>query len=418
MSSNPNTISDFSEPERAGFGPSLGIYAKSPSIVDSEGFFSSPSGGAKLSASPTFDPETGEISPGGNAALARLERFALQSVVRSLLPESRTAGCLRYPFRPSGKVDVWFSPKHQSAAYGGLVTCASVWACPVCAAKITERRRVEIQTAIAAWEAQGGSVVLLTLTHGHTQGDRLADLLTAEQRALDRFFGCRQGRDLMAALHRVGHVRAWEVTHGRKREVNNGWHPHFHILLFLEYHHADLSWAEDWAFQVWLNSCRLAGLPLPSRQHGVTLQDGSKAAAYVAKLGHEEGRGWGLDSEMTKGHIKRAKDGETPFDFLRACLAGDDSKARGLFRQFAAAFRGKRQLVWSRGLRERFGLADRTDEELVTSQEEDAFLLASLSREDWKLILRCDARADLLEIARYGSVDLLQVFLVDLRALA
>lgn len=413
MSYNPNTIFDFLEQGTAPLGPSLGIYAKFPSILDSKGNFPPPGGDTVPF---NFDPATGEVLPVRATALARLERFALQSSARSLLPESRTAKCLRFPFRPSGDVEVWFSPKHKSAAYGGLVTCGSVWVCPVCAAKITERRRVELQKAIAAWEAQGGSVVLLTLTHGHTQGDRLADLLEAEQKALDRFFGCRQGRDLMTSLHRVGHVRAWEVTHGRKRAVNNGWHPHFHILLFLEFRHADLPSAEEWAFRVWLNACRLSGLPLPDRRHGVTLQDGSRAAAYVAKMGHEEGRGWGLDSEMTKGHIKRAKDGETPFDFLRACLAGDDPQARFLFREFAAAFKGKNQLRWTRGLRERFNLVDRTDEELAAAHEEDAYLLSLIGRDDWKLILQRDARADLLEIAGHGSVDLLQWFLADLRS--
>jgi Replication protein len=415
VSCNPNTISDFSEQGMAGSGSSLGIYAKFHTALDSEGIFSLQGGGEEFSVSPTFDPETGEVHSVQNAAFARLDRFALQSVVRSILPESRTAGCLRHPFRPSGKVDVWFSPKHESAAYGGLVTCGSVWACPVCAAKITERRRVEIQTAIAAWEAQGGSVAMLTLTHGHTQGDRLADLLEAEQNALTRFFGCRQGVELMSALHRVGHIRAWEVTHGRKREVNNGWHPHFHILLFLEYHHVGLPWAEDWAYQVWLNACRLSVLPLPSRRHGVTLQDGRKASAYVAKMGQEEGRGWGLESEMTKGHIKRAKDGETPFDFLRACLAGDDSQARALFREFAAAFKGKNQLRWTRGLRERFALADLTDTELAAKQEEDALLLATLTRDDWRVILQLDVRGELLELARHGNVDLLYRFLADIR---
>ena len=258
-------------------------------------------------------------------------------------------------------------------------------------------------------------MALLTLTHGHTQEDRLADLLQQEQKALDRFFGCRQGRDLMAALRRIGHIRAWEVTHGRQREVNNGWHPHFHILLFLELHHQSLSWAEDWAYQVWLNACRLVGLPLPNRRYGVTLLDGAKASAYVAKMGHEKVRAWGLEFEMTKGHIKHAEDGETPFDFLRVCLVGDDPQVRLLFREFVAAFKGKRQLVWSRGLRERFGLADRTDAELVAAQEEDAFLLATLTREDWQLVLRFDVRAEILDVARYGDMGLLQQFLAGIR---
>ena len=37
----------------------------------------------------------------------------------------------------------------------------------------------------------------------------------------------------------------------------------------------------------------------PSEKHGLDLQAGNEAGAYVAK--------WGLEHEMTKGHIKRAR---------------------------------------------------------------------------------------------------------------
>ena len=400
-------------------GVPLGIYAKSHSTLDLQGVFSPVSGGV-------LDHETGEfipLAPGAteirrSAAEIRLERYAMQSVSRSILPKSQTAKCLRVPFRPDGRVDIYYSPEHQSASFGGLVTCHSVWVCPPCSAKITERRRVEIGGAIAAWEALGGSVVMLTLTHGHTQADALADLLIGQQKALYHFFGGRKGRELMEALGRVGHIRAWEVTHGRRRQVNNGWHPHFHILLFLEHSHHDLLWAEDWAYHVWLNACQLAGLPLPNRRYGVTIKDGTKAAAYVAKMGHEEAAGtWGLDSEMTKGHVKRSRDGETPFDFLRAALAGDDPQARALFREFAESFKGKRQLVWSRGLRERFNLDDLSDADLAAAHESDAFLLSSLSRDDWRLILRFDARGELLELCRHGSLEPISRLLQSLQSM-
>jgi hypothetical protein len=165
-----------SGPDRRLSGVPLGIYAKSPSIFDSKEVFS----GSRI------DPETGELlglAPG--AASRKLERFALQSVARLILPKTRTAKCLRVPFRPDGSVAVLYSPAHQSASFGGLCTCSSVWVCPVCSAKISERRRLEIQAAVKAWEAQGGSVVLLTLTHGHGPRDPLAGLLQAEQKALD-----------------------------------------------------------------------------------------------------------------------------------------------------------------------------------------------------------------------------------------
>jgi len=193
-------------------GAALGRYGRSRSTSDSKGVFS----GNEVSR------ETGEILGVFDPAAARLERFALQSVARSILPDSQTAKCLRVPFRPGGRVEVWYSPAHQTASFGGLVTCHSVWACPLCASKISERRRAELQLAIAAWESQGGSVQLLTLTHGHGPHDPLADLLGREQKALHWFFSTREGKRLMDALWRVGHVRAWEVTHGRLREINNG----------------------------------------------------------------------------------------------------------------------------------------------------------------------------------------------------
>jgi hypothetical protein len=357
-----------------------------------------------------------ELSRSRDPASVRLERYALQSVARSILPDSQTAKCLRVGYLPDGRVEVWHSPEHQSASFGGLVTCHSFWNCPICNAKISERRRVEIQQAITTWEAGGGSVLLLTLTHGHTLADPLDKLVKGQQRALSLFFSQREGVKLMAGLRRVGHIRSWEVTHGRLREVNNGWHPHFHILLFVE-RLPVLELYEDWAFGVWWNACRLAGLPLPNRRYGVSLQDGEQAAAYVTKMGDEQPRGtWGLDAEMTKGHTKRAKDGETPFDFLRAALVGDDLQARAMFREFAAVFKGKKAHVWSRGLRDLLGIEERTDEELASEHESDSYILSCLTKDDWRLVLRWDIRGELAELSRRGNWEPVARMLADLRA--
>ena len=52
-------------------------------------------------------------------------------------------------------------------------------------------------------------------------------------------------------------------------------------------------------YKVWKDCCLKAGLDEPSEKHGLDLQAGNEAGAYVAK--------WGLEHEMTKGHIKRAR---------------------------------------------------------------------------------------------------------------
>ncbi|WP_458127413.1 hypothetical protein, partial [Raoultella ornithinolytica] len=62
-------------------------------------------------------------------------------------------------------------------------------------------------------------------------------------------------------------------------------------------------------FEQWKKACEKAGLDQPSYEHGLDLRNGQKAASYVSK--------WGLEHEMTKGHIKKGKtDSKTPFDLL------------------------------------------------------------------------------------------------------
>jgi hypothetical protein len=360
--------------------------------------------------------ETGEIRTDRDPAAVRVERYALQSVARWLLPQSRTAMCLRVRQVGRVAVEVLRSKAFGTTCYGGLQTCASVWVCPVCNAKISERRRGDLQRGMALWEAQGGVVWLLTLTHPHTAGDALAGLLAAETKALHAVFRNRDGQALKAALGMVGHVRGWEATHGRLRVRNNGWHPHFHVLLFLrqlpaflpECYQADV-------LSVWQRACKRAGLAVPSAAHGVDLGDGAEAAAYVAKGGLEAPREnaqsapvtkphWGLDCEVTKGHSKRAKDGETPFDLLRAVFANrEDHEAGRLFCEFAAAFRGKRQLVYSRGLRDLLGLdAELSDAELERQQKDDLEVLGRLTLDQWRAVVAADLRAEVLELARHG----------------
>lgn len=60
------------------------------------------------------------------------------------------------------------------AFYKGLLVCGLLWTCPVCAAKISERRRVELAEALDNAKEQGLSVYLLTQTIRHGVGDSLS----------------------------------------------------------------------------------------------------------------------------------------------------------------------------------------------------------------------------------------------------
>jgi hypothetical protein len=321
------------------------------------------------------------------------------------LPNSRTAFCLRNVQKSNTSVEVWQSKEHGTCSFKGLQTCGSVWACPCCAAKISERRRVELRSAIALHVAAGGQVLLATFTTPHTRHDVLADVLAAQAKALNSLNTDRASRAVFDGMGCVGKIRALEVTNGRLRRLNNGWHPHYHILLFVR-SGVDLKAARVDLYLRWHAACIKAGLGEPSVAHGVQLDDGSKAAAYASK--------WGLESEMTKGHTKKASDGETPFDLLRAYLATGDKHAGALFREFAETFKGKRQLHWSKGLKKMFGIGDSSDEELAAKQDDLASLLGAIDLDEWRRVLAVDGRAVILEVAAHGGWEAVRLYIDSL----
>ena len=369
------------------------------------------------SKSGKVDPETGEITGGTpvyNPMEKRVERFMLQSVARKFLPKSRTDNCLRV--RQGGQqIQVLKSVEHGSTHYSGLQTCGSVWACPVCSAKIAERRRAELMAAMAAHRVAGGWVTMLTLTAPHQFADRLADLLAKQAKALHRFWMDRVAKSVFQEMGIIGQVRALEVTHGRRSARNNGWHPHYHVMQFGGVggsvgprDEALMAGWEAALFDRWAACCIGAGLGAPSREHGLRLDHGDQAAKYVAK--------WGLEDEMTKGHTKKALHGETPFDFLRAYLVdSNDKQAGGLFKEFAETFKGKRQLHWSKGLKSRYAIGDKTDDELAAVQDDAALLLGTITIEQWRDVLAVEGRGLVLFLAASGGWDAVTLYLASIQ---
>lgn len=342
------------------------------------------------------NPLTGEIVESERTSkFARAERFALQATARAILGnEHRTWKCQHWK-APKQDIEILKSNEHGKATYKGLYVCARLWTCPVCAAKISERRRVELIGALASAKRQGLHVKLLTLTVPHGIGDDVNALLSGIKKAWKATTSNRDGKALRKLLGVKGTIRALEVTYGK-----NGFHPHLHVLLFLD-QDATNQCVEGLFAPLWQKACTKAGLPRPSDMHGCRVDDGSKAAAYASK--------WGLESEMTKSHTKRGKEGGmTPWDFLRAVLDDDaeSPRYRALFRIYADAFHGERQLHWSVGLKDLLEVGHATDEELAVSDQDNCHLLARLVMPEWRAILHARAQAAVLDVAEERPEDL------------
>jgi hypothetical protein len=339
----------------------------------------------------------------------------MQSAAREILPSERVCQCLRSISKykqpsannPTRLENVFSLDYYRNVEilksgdkfhYGNLITCGSVWHCPICAGKISERRRAELVDAVATWTGQGGQVRLLTLTVPHYSHQKLQIVLNGLSSALRRLTNSREWKSLAESIGLYGRIRSLEVTYGQ-----NGWHPHFHLLLFT-YKPFDLVELQEQILHLWKTACLRSSLPEPNH-HGVKVDNGELAAQYVGK--------WGLEHEMTKGHIKKSRDGYSPFDLLRLHLGvaasgrfldGDPSRAAELFREYAKCFKGKRQLVWSKGLRlDLLTTEEQTDEEIADAVEPDAELFALVPLSTWKVILHKQLRGVVLEKCREGK---------------
>ena len=410
---------------RSGAGV-LGIYAESSSA---------PSDGL------VFDPDTGEVkSDGWSYAAALVERYALQAQARKSMLEQwyrdgkqgkahRVTRCRRW-LRPRGKGQVPYAEVYRHvdtgrAFFSGTEICASAWACPVCSAKIAERRAEEIRRAVDAWIAEGGICLFVTLTVPHELVDALAPMVQRFRRALQLFRGGRGGKAINDALASIGLVRAMETTWGDE----HGFHPHSHEIWFCRPGRVPL----DDIIARWQDSAQAAGFQRPHDLYGVRVkvaESSEQAAAaladYLTKLGKElpeDGRPlWGVAEELAKAHSKRGRfRSMTPFDFLRAQYdpqVSPDQRARfrELFAEYVAAFKGVAQVYWSRGLKARFEVEDRTDEETAEESRESADRLARLDIEEWERLFarRSDHRASLLIIAQNGGADALRSFVDSL----
>lgn len=319
----------------------------------------------------------------------RRQRYQLQQTARCLLPGERVANCMHACGAAGVAVNV--SASRGTASFGGVQTCGSVWLCPVCSAKISNARREELNTLLSWARREALDVRMITLTGRHGLEDSLGDLLRAMKGAKKRFHQSKGWRAVDPLIK--GHVTATEVTHGRA-----GWHVHFHMIVILEGGSPSLDLDE-----VWLRALESEGLSGNGHAYGV--QSADQAEEYVTK--------WGAGEEVTLSHTKEGKaKGRTPWqlldqagqDFEADPSASEYSPAQRLFLEYASEFKGKRQLVWSRGLKTLVAIIERTDAELADEPEaEDLVTVAIVPKRVWRLVCRRRLQAELLEVAEQGG---------------
>jgi len=322
------------------------------------------------------------------------ERLKIQRMASKLLPTSRVSNCLWALTSNLNNVDVVYNFQARNARFTNLQTCGSVWDCPCCSSSISEKRRVELNDLLIYARTSKLFPIMLTLTVKHNYADNLANLLDSLKEAKRRMTNHRGYKKVKEKL--IGTVTATEVTGGGV----NGWHPHFHMILILKTSTEEEALALVKTLkQPWLVSLRAEGLE--GSDAAFQVQNASAAGKYITK--------WGAAEELTlAGKKKGMGAGRTPFQLL-ADYADDDSRAGFLFQEYARAFKGRRQLVWSNGLKKLAKINEQSDEDIAAEEvrkfEESLcdHLVHSFTPAEWKEVRH--NRADILSEAEESFIQ-------------
>ena len=343
----------------------------------------------------------------------------------------------------------------RRARVSDLMRSRSIRLDPVDAPKHLFVYRLRIRRCIS-WAYSVGLVpIMMTLTVFH-RWHPLKGLLNVLRGAWNYFFtGTRMAVRRAKKMGLVGYIRRAEETinngsHGSCCEVglgnfNSGWHPHYHVILFVERDKLDVvSSMEDELREAWFQAVNRYfeiefGSPIESsyelsfKRHGLFFSrcigkgfydtrgcdmsfldraiDKSPLrrvddSEYLAKIfGCDTGSFFGGDSELTGGDVKGSK---VPFDLL----CDDTAENVDLWAEYALATKGVMSFFFSRGLESRVSEFYKVhpDEDPVKPLDKTRKVLAQVSRRAYRFVYRLFKVDEMLKVAVKGIDDLRRWF--------
>ncbi|MEU7162573.1 protein rep [Streptomyces chrestomyceticus] len=352
----------------------------------------------------------------------RGKRFAQREVLWSITSLERVRKCGRTTNGNVGDGMAAVVMNGTVAHWSGFCSCGSIWACPVCSAKIRATRADEIARAVAnhmitsqpteqaTAPTAGATAWMVTLTARHKRKHDLAPLFDAVANGWRKLMSGpawvgdkRRGelgeRDLLGVR---GYIRSMEVTYGTR----NGWHPHLHVVLLLNNETAEqLAYAMDRWDRTWRAFLKKHGFE-PSKEHGVKwskVTTAEEAGEYIAKV--QEGKGH-LGSELARGDMKAGRLGTlAPFELLEYFRITGDMAVVPVWQEYEKGTHRRRAITWSRGLRAQLlPDEDELSDEDVAAEEVGGEVWAVMPADSLRAIRRVPGlQARILDTAENGG---------------
>lgn len=321
-----------------------------------------------------------EIDPlPGGATDQRRFRYWLHDRLHQILPFGSREHACHHVAADGGVVSL--NRETGKARYRGVYRCENPWVCPLCA-PVVQAARAEQVAAVLRWgHAEGALFFKVAKTAGHALGDPLSGLMDRISKASRSFQSSRAVRGILKDLGFMGSITSKEATWG----PSSGWHPHQHEYWMCNPRHGvDLEDVGERLSREWVKACQRQGLNANpafafwfKRMNPDEIEAGT-ATGYLTKSGTAAGyltkSGTAASLELAGGASKKGTKPHKQGHFApMELLAMDQPWADALFLEFYHAFKGRKQVVFSRSILkiygDLFGTMPGEDGEIVQLEE-------------------------------------------------
>lgn len=286
--------------------------------------------------------------------------------------------------------------------FKGLISCGSVWSCPVCSHKVAQFRSDEVTKAHDLMFAQGYKAYLITFTMSHKKTSDLSSLVDALNHA---FSMTLKHRTFKTSFPDFEYVKAQECTYPFNSVTlanKNGFHPHIHLLAFTRSKYSP-DFLKSAIFPIYNDYLNKSGFN-SSYKRGLDVKDSFSNAEYLTKFGYSA-ESWRSGAEMA---LSIYKDGH-PFSLI-------DTHPQA-FLEYSKVYKGKRQITCSKGIRAIYpDFLKKDDAEIAQMESPDIFnqLVARFPKPFWNWLRANQCQDDLIyyaNLSRGSGYDLLNSYL-------
>lgn len=254
-----------------------------------------------------------------------------------------------------------------------LATCKSQWVCDFCSRRLLRDALTRAAFHVAAHLASGGQIVHLTLTLPHDLGQKLGPLLEILSGSASALKASKAWTDLG--------LTSWVQVLQVKWSLENGWHPHFHLILMLPAGELDVSALEEDVRSTWNNRVEKRAGRQPGRAStSARVMSSLQEALYPWRYGPDDDnefedqfhpdnyRDWWPGEQdfhpqrESEFHVKQAARGSMSYWTLARVAAKGCAQAGALWDEFYRATKGRQLVSYSRDLRDAWKDHEQTTE--------------------------------------------------------